>query len=212
MPAVLASRARAPTSPACRRRGCQGRRRVDRQRAEGVDDARPPLPLGPARRPHRPGGGEARRADRVRRRHARIRRRGPPAAARSPARPSSTRCTSPTPASPTSEMLGQPGDGWRVSLTTLMNERVSIGGAIPHEGFGPDRATSSTAWQKLPDDRTDAATLDEVMKLWIAAEVLRLTNIRATRTARWATRAPRARSARWPRPTSTRTSTPRSST
>jgi alkylation response protein AidB-like acyl-CoA dehydrogenase len=37
---------------------------------------------------------------------------------------------------PHSEMLGGPGDGWRVSLTTLMNERVSIGGAVPPRGTG----------------------------------------------------------------------------
>ncbi len=29
---------------------------------------------------------------------------------------------------PDRERLGEIGDGWRVSLTTLMNERVSIGG------------------------------------------------------------------------------------
>ncbi len=37
---------------------------------------------------------------------------------------------------PDNEMLGKPGDGWRVSLTTLMNERVSIGGTIPQKGSG----------------------------------------------------------------------------
>ena len=30
---------------------------------------------------------------------------------------------------PDSERLGEPGEGWRVALTTLMNERVTIGGA-----------------------------------------------------------------------------------
>ena len=39
---------------------------------------------------------------------------------------------------PDSERLGEPGDGWRVSLTTLMNERVSIGGSIPQKGSGAD--------------------------------------------------------------------------
>ena len=43
---------------------------------------------------------------------------------------------------PDTEMLGNPGDGWRVSLTTLMNERVSIGGTIPHEGLGHHRRRS----------------------------------------------------------------------
>ena len=75
-------------------------------------------------------------------------------------------------------MLGKPGDGWRVSLTTLMNERVSIGGAIPAKGSGVIRDLVKT-WQALPEDRKDPATRDEVMKLWSRAEILRLTNIRA---------------------------------
>lgn len=79
---------------------------------------------------------------------------------------------------PDSEMLGKPGDGWRVSLTTLMNERVSIGGTMPQKGSGTIQALTST-WANLPEDRKDAATRDEVMKLWSRAEVLRLTNIRA---------------------------------
>jgi alkylation response protein AidB-like acyl-CoA dehydrogenase len=77
-----------------------------------------------------------------------------------------------------SEMLGSPGDGWRVSLTTLMNERVSIGGTMPQKGTGTIQALTST-WAGLPADRKDPAALDEVMKLWSRAEVLRLTNIRA---------------------------------
>jgi len=41
---------------------------------------------------------------------------------------------------PDSERLGEPGEGWRVALTTLMNERVAIGGAggdigVPVETF-----------------------------------------------------------------------------
>jgi alkylation response protein AidB-like acyl-CoA dehydrogenase len=79
---------------------------------------------------------------------------------------------------PNSEMLGNPGDGWRVSLTTLMNERVSIGGAIPQKGSGTISALTGV-WKDLPAERKDAASLDEVMKLWSRAEVLRLTNIRA---------------------------------
>jgi len=76
------------------------------------------------------------------------------------------------------EMLGNPGDGWRVSLTTLMNERVSIGGAIPQQGSG-SIAIAVKEWKALPEDRRDASTRDELMKLWIRAEVHRLTNIRA---------------------------------
>ncbi len=80
---------------------------------------------------------------------------------------------------PDSERLGGAGDGWRVSLTTLMNERVSIGGTIPAKGSGTIAALVD-AWRKAPSDRKDAATRDEVMRLWARAEVLRLTNIRAS--------------------------------
>lgn len=79
---------------------------------------------------------------------------------------------------PVSETLGNIGDGWRVSLTTLMNERVSIGGAIPQKGSGPIREAVKL-WEKLPVERKDAATKDKLMKLWIRSEVARLTNIRA---------------------------------
>jgi alkylation response protein AidB-like acyl-CoA dehydrogenase len=79
---------------------------------------------------------------------------------------------------PNSEILGNPGDGWRVSLTTLMNERVSIGGTMPAKGSGTIQALTAT-WADLPEDRKDPATRDELMKLWSRAEVLRLTNIRA---------------------------------
>ncbi|HEX9260494.1 MAG TPA: acyl-CoA dehydrogenase family protein [Acidimicrobiales bacterium] len=80
---------------------------------------------------------------------------------------------------PNDEMLGNPGDGWRVSLTTLMNERVSIGGAIAPKGSGPI-SQAVRIWQDLPAERKDAATLDRLMALWSEAEVNRLTNIRAS--------------------------------
>jgi alkylation response protein AidB-like acyl-CoA dehydrogenase len=66
---------------------------------------------------------------------------------------------------PHSEMLGGPGDGWRVSLTTLMNERVSIGGAVPPRGTGVISGAVKL-WNDLPADRKDTATRDELMKLW----------------------------------------------
>ena len=79
---------------------------------------------------------------------------------------------------PVSETLGNVGDGWRVSLTTLMNERVAIGGAIPQKGSGPIRE-AVRLWQQKPIESQDLATKDQLMKLWIRAEVARLTNIRA---------------------------------
>jgi alkylation response protein AidB-like acyl-CoA dehydrogenase len=80
---------------------------------------------------------------------------------------------------PNAEMLGGVGDGWRVSLTTLMNERVSIGGAIPPKGSGPIR-DAVKVWKDLPADAKSAPARDELMSLWIRAELLRLTNIRAS--------------------------------
>jgi alkylation response protein AidB-like acyl-CoA dehydrogenase len=78
---------------------------------------------------------------------------------------------------PDAERLGEVGEGWRVSLTTLMNERVAIGGQIPPRGSGFIGELMKVYASTGPHD---AATRDEVMKLWIRAEVLRLTNIRAS--------------------------------
>jgi alkylation response protein AidB-like acyl-CoA dehydrogenase len=80
---------------------------------------------------------------------------------------------------PDRERLGNAGDGWRVSLTTLMNERVSIGGTVVPKGSGPI-AEAVRLWKALPEDRQDPATRDALMRLWIEAEVGRLTNIRAS--------------------------------
>jgi alkylation response protein AidB-like acyl-CoA dehydrogenase len=79
---------------------------------------------------------------------------------------------------PVSETLGSTGDGWRVSLTTLMNERVAIGGAIPQQGSGPIKE-AVRLWNDLSPERKDSATKDRLMQLWSRAEVARLTNIRA---------------------------------
>jgi alkylation response protein AidB-like acyl-CoA dehydrogenase len=78
---------------------------------------------------------------------------------------------------PDAERLGDVGDGWRVSLTTLMNERVSIGGAIAPKGSGPI-GEAVKIWKAK--GLGDPALKDELMKLWAEAEVNRLTNIRAS--------------------------------
>ncbi len=38
---------------------------------------------------------------------------------------------------PDADRIGDVGDGWRVSMTTLMNERVTIGGAVAQRESGP---------------------------------------------------------------------------
>jgi alkylation response protein AidB-like acyl-CoA dehydrogenase len=78
---------------------------------------------------------------------------------------------------PDSERLGDVGQGWAVSLTTLMNERVSIGGAIQPKGSGPI-GEAVKIWKAK--GHADPALKDELMQLWAEAEVNRLTNIRAS--------------------------------
>jgi alkylation response protein AidB-like acyl-CoA dehydrogenase len=78
---------------------------------------------------------------------------------------------------PDSERLGDVGQGWAVSLTTLMNERVSIGGAIQPKGSGPI-GEAVKIWKGRSHD--DPALKDELMRMWTEAEVNRLTNIRAS--------------------------------
>ncbi len=79
---------------------------------------------------------------------------------------------------PDADRIGGLGDGWRVSLTTLMNERVSIGGAVAGRSSGPI-GDALEVWREHPE-RHDPVRRDRLAKLWIDAEVLRLTNARAT--------------------------------
>ena len=78
---------------------------------------------------------------------------------------------------PDAERLSDPGDGWRVVLTTLMNERVAIGGGVPPRGGG-FIGECVKIWKEV--GATDPVKKDQLMKLWTDAEVLRLTNIRAS--------------------------------
>jgi alkylation response protein AidB-like acyl-CoA dehydrogenase len=78
---------------------------------------------------------------------------------------------------PDKERLGEVGEGWRVSITTLMNERVSIGGAIAPRGAGPI-GEAVKLWRSKGIE--DPVLKDELMRLWIEAEVNRLTNIRGS--------------------------------
>jgi alkylation response protein AidB-like acyl-CoA dehydrogenase len=79
---------------------------------------------------------------------------------------------------PDAERLGDIGEGWHVSLTTLMNERVSIGGQVMPRGSGVI-AVALHEWKRNPQ-RQDAVARDSLTRLWIDAEVNRLTNMRAS--------------------------------
>jgi len=77
---------------------------------------------------------------------------------------------------PDSLRLGDVGDGWRVAMATLMNERVAIGGAaLPREG-GLMGVLAET-WRSRPDLRTPELH-DRVLTLWVESEVRRLTGER----------------------------------
>jgi alkylation response protein AidB-like acyl-CoA dehydrogenase len=88
---------------------------------------------------------------------------------------------------PDSMRLDDVGRGWAVSITTLMNERVSIGGATPPRGSGPIGQLVDT-WRTHGDH--DPVTRDRVTQLWIQAEVNRLTNLRAAANRRSGTPGP----------------------
>ncbi|MGH8957945.1 MAG: acyl-CoA dehydrogenase family protein [Acidimicrobiia bacterium] len=78
---------------------------------------------------------------------------------------------------PDTYRIGDVGDGWRVALTTLMNERVAIGlTALPRGGGAIAEAVE--VWHERQLD--DAYLRDELMKLWVEAEVARLTGSRAS--------------------------------
>ncbi len=71
--------------------------------------------------------------------------------------------------------LGQVNDGWRVALTTLMNERASIGGG-PGYGGGFTRLKEMIRHFGLADD---AIVRQQLMDLYIRGSVLRYNNHRA---------------------------------
>lgn len=82
--------------------------------------------------------------------------------------------------------IGEEGEGWRVALTTLMNERTAIGGGGgggPKKGEGPI-ARLVSLWESADEHRKTPAARDELAQLWIRAEALRLTNLRASQLAR----------------------------
>jgi alkylation response protein AidB-like acyl-CoA dehydrogenase len=88
---------------------------------------------------------------------------------------------------PDVERLGDVGEGWRVALTTLMNERVSIGGTVSPRGSGPI-GEAVRAWKERGPK--DAVARDRLVRLWIEAEVNRLTNLRAAQNRQQGTPGP----------------------
>ncbi len=82
---------------------------------------------------------------------------------------------------PEAARLGDVGDGWRVAVTTLMNERVSIGGAVGRRGGGPI-GEALRIWKERWQGQTSQQALalrDRLVSSYIRSEALTMTNMRA---------------------------------
>ncbi|MGH9047715.1 MAG: acyl-CoA dehydrogenase family protein [Acidimicrobiales bacterium] len=93
---------------------------------------------------------------------------------------------------PDSDRLGGEGEGWRTAITTLMNERVSIGGGVSRRGTGPIDVAIKV-WKERWAGDTSAHALalrDRLMQLWVMSEATRLTNQRASDLRRRGTPGP----------------------
>ncbi len=86
------------------------------------------------------------------------------------------------------DRIGAIGDGWRVSMTTLMNERTTIGAASSGGGTNSKRVSgiqeALDLWSRKPVADRDPIMRDRIAQLWIESEVLRYTNQRAAAKAR----------------------------
>jgi alkylation response protein AidB-like acyl-CoA dehydrogenase len=82
---------------------------------------------------------------------------------------------------PDAHRLGPVGAGWRVAMTTLMNERNSIGASGAHRGDGTI-ADAVALWGRRSDLHTPVKR-DRLAQLWLRSEAQRLTSERARATA-----------------------------
>ena len=77
-------------------------------------------------------------------------------------------------------MLAGVGDGWKVAMTTLANERVALGRKFVRRGEGSIARAVETFRTAAAEGRTDGAALERLMLLWTRAEAARLTSLRAS--------------------------------
>ena len=84
---------------------------------------------------------------------------------------------------PDSNRIGDVGEGWRVALTTLMNERSAIGSGTGSRRRGPIDEVIAI-WKELPAERRSGASRDRLMRLWCTGEAMRLTNARGAAAAK----------------------------
>jgi alkylation response protein AidB-like acyl-CoA dehydrogenase len=82
---------------------------------------------------------------------------------------------------PDAHRLGAVGDGWRVAMTTLMNERSALGASGSRRGAGTI-ADAVGLWAQRPDLHTPILR-DRLAQLWLRAEAQRLTSERSRASA-----------------------------
>src|SRR5580700_2629366 len=93
---------------------------------------------------------------------------------------------------PDTARIGGEGEGWGVAVTTLMNERVSIGGAVTRRGGGRV-GDAVRIWKERWQGDTSPHALalkDRLMSSYIRGEVYSMTNMRAAQTRRAGTPGP----------------------
>jgi acyl-CoA dehydrogenase len=73
---------------------------------------------------------------------------------------------------PHANRLGEPGEGWMVARTTLMNERMSLGAATAGFAIPFERLAA------LARDSTDPVARDELVRVYTAGRILELLNER----------------------------------
>jgi len=89
---------------------------------------------------------------------------------------------------PDSDRIGDIGEGWRASMTTLMNERTAIGGgggggaSKSVAGSGPI-AEALRIWNEECNDKS-AVNRDALMKGYVQSEILRLMTMRTVANAK----------------------------
>ena len=82
---------------------------------------------------------------------------------------------------PDTHRLGAIGDGWRVAMTTLMNERSALGASGSRRGGGTISEAVSL-WASRPDLQTPVSR-DKLTQLWLRSEAQRLTSERSRASA-----------------------------
>ena len=78
---------------------------------------------------------------------------------------------------PDEHRLGDVDDGWRVALTTLMNERAAIGGGRASSGFSTTRRLFDLA--RHTGRHQDPVVRQQLAQLWIRSQITRYSRLRA---------------------------------